>query len=133
MDWLVCDQGFFLFGLSAVVATDCLSQKLASQTRKNKNGIFCREDVVCSSLVLPLPLIVNKQKEILRLTFFPLGLMSFFHSDVLTSSIFVLDKKLTPSLVLFPQLSSEAEHDHQKNIPLLNMMTHHVYMIIFNT
>jgi hypothetical protein len=22
---------------------------------------------------------------------------------------------------------------HQKNIPLLNMMTHHVYMIIFNT
>ena len=45
-----------------------------------------------------------------------------FHSDVLTSSIFVLDKKLTPSLVLFPQLSSEAEHDHQKNIPLLNMV-----------
>ena len=61
------------------------------------------------------------------------GMDLLFHSDVLTSSIFVLDKKLTPSLVLFPQLSSQAEHDHQKNIPLLNMMTHHVYMIIFNT
>ena len=60
------------------------------------------------------------------------GMDLLFHSDVLTSSIFVLDKKLTPSLVLFPQLSSQAEHDHQKNIPLLNMMTHHVYMIICN-
>jgi hypothetical protein len=39
MDWLVCEQGFFLFSLCAAVSTACLPKK-KSQTQKNKKLHF---------------------------------------------------------------------------------------------
>jgi hypothetical protein len=51
MDWLVCDQGFFLFGLNAVVVTD-FSKNGVANSKTTKYSISLSLPVFLTQFVL---------------------------------------------------------------------------------